>query len=112
MDQRSCFVKCHYTCFPLFLLAILGLTSVGFYFEIEFYEKRQDVLDAYQGFYGVQLPKMNTLCTASTKELNEAINSVRLNFSEKDFLLIKAVEDPEKVQFNNFNNLRFMDADD
>ena len=69
-----------------------------------FYQKRQDVLEAYQDFYEVRLPKINSFCTTSSKELNEAINAVRDNYEERDYVFDKN-SDP-------FTDLRYMNADE
>ena len=94
-------------------MIILALTFSGFILEIDFYDRRQKVLDNYVGFYDYYLPQVNTLCTHSTKEVNEAINTVRLNFSEKDlYLNIVDKKENEPNGFNNFVNLKYLSSDE
>ena len=109
--ERDGIVFCHKSCYPLFTVVILALTTFGCIIETILYEKRQGALDAYQDFYDVQLPNMTTfpLCTASTKELNDAINTVRDNYRERD--LYYNSEDPSG-SLGSFNNLRYMNSDD
>ena len=83
MNERRDIANCHKGCYPLFTLIIIVLTTVGFFLEMALYEKRQEVIDGYEDFYNFEYPKLHTGCKASTKELNEAINDVRLNYSEK-----------------------------
>ena len=86
MNERRDIANCHKGCYPIFTLIIIVLTTVGFFLEMALYEKRQEVIDAYEDFYDFEYPKYHTACTASTEELNNAIKSVRLNYSEKSFL--------------------------
>ena len=71
------------------------------------YQKRQDVLEAYQDFYEVRLPTMETGCTVSDKELNKAINFVRANYGERDYY-------PHHIDngWSSFADLRYMNADE
>ena len=113
MKERTDIKNCHTSLYPLFTLIILALTFTGFIVEIIFHDKRQKVLDNYEAFYEWHMPRVNTLCTHSTKEVNEAINTVRLNFSEKDlYLNIVDKKENEPNGFNNFANLKYLSSDE
>ena len=71
------------------------------------------MLDNYEAFYEWHMPRVNTLCTHSTKEVNEAINTVRLNFSEKDLnLKVVSKNKGEPNGLNNFVNLKYLSSDE
>ena len=110
MKERSDIANCHKGLYPLFTLIILALTFSGFILEIIFHDKRQKVLDNYEAFYEWQLPRVNTLCTHSTKEVNEAINTVRLNYSEKDLNLNVVDNRRNAPGFDNFVNLKYLSS--
>ena len=113
MKERTDIKNCHKGLYPLFTMIILALTFTGFILEIIFHDKRQKVLDNYEAFYEWHMPRVNTLCTHSTKEVNDAINIVRHNFSEKDLNLNVVKRSREEPNgFNNFVNLRYLNRDE